>query len=71
MTGTDNTREPRTCPVCGNYNPSLSRDEIPEDAHYCTPITCSAWTVTDRLTKQGRKPIRPDGRADLRAASRG
>ena len=61
------SEEPRTCPLCGGYNPGLSRDEIPEGARYCTPLFCSAWTYTARLTKQGTKPLRPDGRAALAA----
>jgi hypothetical protein len=57
---------PRTCPTCGNYNSSLPRHEIPDGARYCTPLSCDSWTFTARLTKQGPKPVRQDGRADLR-----
>jgi hypothetical protein len=34
----------------------------------CNPLSCDAWTFTHRLTKEGPKPIRSDGRADLRPA---
>lgn len=51
------------CPRCGGYEPF--HPETPRDARCCTPITCDAWTFTHRLTKQGKKPLRPDGRADL------
>jgi hypothetical protein len=56
--------EQRTCPVCGGVDPSLT---LAEGERYCTPLSCSAWTFTHRLTKQGPKPIRADGRADLKA----
>lgn len=55
---------PRCCPVCGGVDPAL---ELAEGERYCTPLSCSSWTFTARLTKQGPKPIREDGRADLRA----
>ena len=61
--------DPRICPRCGGYDPGLSL--IPSGARYCTPLSCDSWHFTHRLTKQGPKPIRRDGRADLRAASGG
>jgi hypothetical protein len=54
------------CPRCHGYDPGVSRDKLPEGARYCTPLSCDAWTVTARLTKQGEKPLAPDGRAALR-----
>ena len=57
---------PLVCPRCGGLEPF--HPETPKDAKVCTPISCAAWTFTARLTKEGQKPIRPDGRADLRAA---
>lgn len=45
----------RTCPRCGNYDPGLPRDELPDGARYCTPLSCDAWTKIARLTKQGKK----------------
>lgn len=53
--------EPTNCPRCGGRNPSLPRTE----ERYCTPLSCDAWTFTARLTKDGPKPVRLDGRADL------
>ena len=50
---------PLRCPVCGGYDP------FGPDEPKCSVLKCSAWVVTDRLTKQGKKPLRPDGRADL------
>jgi hypothetical protein len=60
------TVRPQTCPECGGHEPF--HPDTPKDAKLCTPLSCSAWTVTARLTKQGQKPLKPDGRADLRAA---
>lgn len=58
------------CPRCGGFDPSIPRRQVLEaDGFYCTPLGCDAWTVTHRLTKQGPKPIRVDGRADLRVAT--
>ncbi len=59
----------RECPYCGGVNPAVPRDELREGERYCTPLSCSAWTFTARLTKQGPKPVRADGRADLKEAS--
>lgn len=57
------------CPRCHGYDPAVSRVELPEGARYCTPLSCDAWTITHRLTKGGKKPLRPDGRADLSATA--
>jgi hypothetical protein len=54
---------PRICPTCGGFNPAIPRDELPPDRRYCTPLSCGEWTITHRLTKQGKKPLAPDGRA--------
>jgi hypothetical protein len=57
------------CTRCQGYDPSVARCDLPEGASYCTPLRCDAWSVTHRLTKQGLKPVRSDGRADLREVS--
>ena len=57
----------KRCPSCGGYDPFDPR--TPEEGPNCTPITCSAWKFTARLTKQGPKPVRPDGRAALSVVS--
>lgn len=63
--GRESASDARYCPVCGGVNPS---HDLGGDPRYCTPLSCSAWTFTHRLTKQGLKPIRRDGRADLKVA---
>lgn len=56
------------CPRCGGYDPAVPWSDLPEGARYCTPLSCDSWTMIARLTKEGQKPVRPDGRADLRVA---
>lgn len=57
---------PKVCPACGGLEPF--HPLTPSDARVCTPLSCSAWKFTHRLTKDGPKAIREDGRADLRIA---
>jgi hypothetical protein len=55
------------CPVCGRPGPF--DDTVPRERPRCTPLSCSSWKITHRLTKQGAKPVRSDGRADLGEAA--
>lgn len=64
---TGTPEEPLVCPRCHGVSPFA--EGVSELRKRCTPLTCDAWTFTHRLTKEGPKPIRKDGRADLKVAS--
>ncbi len=53
------------CPTCG----LPMWDDETRPYPNCNPLRSpECWRVTDRLTKQGRKPLARDGRADLSQA---
>lgn len=66
MTGPRAT-PPEVCPRCHGVSPFA--ENVSPLRKRCTPLTCDAWTFTARLTKDGPKPIRLDGRADLKVVT--
>lgn len=58
---------PGVCPKCGLAVAFSEADD--GTAPTCNPLRSpDCWHITARLTKQGKKPLRRDGRADLRQA---
>lgn len=57
--------EQAVCPTCGLAVAFSEADDGVQPTR--NPLRSpGCWTVTARLTKQGQKPLRRDGRADLR-----
>jgi len=69
MTDSGHPFAPQVCPRCHGVSPFA--EGVSELRKRCTPLTCDAWTFTHRLTKEGPKAIRRDGRADLRVVNDG
>lgn len=58
---------PLVCPKCGLAVAFSAADD--GIAPTCNPLRSpDCWNIVARLTKQGQKPLRRDGRADLRQA---